>query len=69
MVLVHAGMLRSTVSPTGVSDDRPIDDSGRCTTPVGDTVDLSIPAWTNTIGASELGGVWTDPDFDPSLKA
>ncbi len=37
--------------------------------PVGDTVDLAIPSWTNTIGASELGTVWTDPDFDPKLKA
>ncbi|MGD9501240.1 MAG: DUF3604 domain-containing protein [Methyloceanibacter sp.] len=37
--------------------------------PVGDTVDLSIPSWTNTIGASELGAVWTDPDFDPKLRA
>ena len=37
--------------------------------PVGDTVDLSVPSWTNTIGASELGGVWTDPEFDPSLRA
>lgn len=36
---------------------------------VGDTVDLSIPSWTNTIGAPELGTVWTDPDFDPALKA
>jgi hypothetical protein len=37
--------------------------------PVGDTVDLSIPSWTNTIGAAELGAVWTDPDFDPALRA
>jgi len=37
--------------------------------PVGSTVDLSIPSWTNTIGASELGTVWTDPDFDPTELA
>jgi hypothetical protein len=37
--------------------------------PVGDTVDLSIPSWTNTIGSPELGSVWTDPDFDPGLPA
>jgi hypothetical protein len=37
--------------------------------PVGDTVDLSIPSWTNTIGASELGAVWTDPEWDPLQPA
>jgi hypothetical protein len=36
---------------------------------VGDTVDLSIPSWTNTIGAADLGAVWTDPDFDPAQSA
>ena len=36
---------------------------------VGDTVDLAIPSWTNTIGAAELGSVWTDPEFDPKLRA
>ena len=52
-----------------VSDGREIAADGRCRTPVGDTVDLSVPSWTNTIGASELGAVWTDPDFDPDLRA
>ncbi len=36
---------------------------------VGNTVDVANANWTNTIGASELGVVWTDPDFDVSLKA
>ncbi len=37
--------------------------------PVGNTVNVAEATWTNTIGAPELIGVWTDPDFDPALKA
>ena len=37
--------------------------------PVGNTVDTKTASWTNTIGSSELGAVWTDPDFDPKQKA
>ena len=36
---------------------------------VGNTVDLEAANWTNTIGASELGTVWADPDFDPKEQA
>ena len=37
--------------------------------PVGNTVDAKTASWTNTIGDSELGSVWTDPDFDPKQRA
>jgi hypothetical protein len=36
---------------------------------VGNTVDVANATWTNTIGAPELLGVWTDPDFDPRRRA
>jgi hypothetical protein len=37
--------------------------------PVGNTVDAKTASFTNTIGASELGTVWTDPSFDRNQKA
>ena len=36
---------------------------------MGNTVNLATASWTNTIGDSELIGVWKDPEFDPSLRA
>lgn len=50
------------------SGDRQPDADGKLP-PVGNTVDLEAANWTNTIGASELATVWTDPDFDPDHKA
>ena len=52
-----------------VSGGRNINSDGRCKTPVGNTVDLEAASWTNTIGASELATVWTDPDFDLKQSA
>jgi hypothetical protein len=37
--------------------------------PVGNTVDVARATWTNTIGSTELIATWTDPDFDPALRA
>jgi hypothetical protein len=36
---------------------------------IGSTVDIANASYTNTIGAVELKGTWTDPDFDPAIDA
>lgn len=36
---------------------------------VGDTVDLATATYKNSIGAANLATVWTDPEFDPSVRA
>jgi hypothetical protein len=63
------GELHERVFDVAVSDGRKIGKDGRCNKPVGNTVDLEAGTWYNTIGASELMTVWTDPDFSPDQKA
>jgi hypothetical protein len=62
------GKTRETVYDVAWSDGREPDANGKLP-PVGNTVDLDNANWTNTIGAAELGAVWTDPDFDPGQRA
>ena len=52
-----------------VSDSRVIGKDGRCTTPVGTTVNIPDASYTNTIGDPVLMAYWVDPDFDPDQSA
>ena len=52
-----------------MSDGRKIDSEGRCRTPVGNTVDVANASYTNAIGDDFLQAAWTDPSFDPALRA
>jgi hypothetical protein len=51
------------------SDDRKPDAKTGKLPPVGNTVDTSTATWTNDIGDTQLSVTWTDPDFDPKMKA
>ena len=62
------GKTHEKVYDVAWSDDREPDSNGKLP-PVGNTVDVAAANWTNTIGASELATVWTDPDFDPEHSA
>ena len=50
------------------SGNREPDKDGRLPA-VGNTVNVANASWTNSIGSSELGTVWTDPDFNPQHSA
>ncbi len=63
-----AGETQERVHDVAWSPGREPDGAGKLP-PVGNTVDVARANWTNTIGASELGAVWTDPDFDPAQRA
>ena len=51
------------------SGDRKPDTKTGKVPPVGNTVDVTTATYQNTIGAAQLAGQWTDPDFDPALRA
>jgi len=62
------GKTQEKVYDVSWSGDRKPDTKGKLPA-VGNTVDVANAIWFNTIGAAELGAVWTDPDFDADQKA
>lgn len=62
------GKLHEKVYNVAWSEGRELDADGKLP-PVGNTVDIEAANWTNTIGASELAAIWTDPDFDAEQSA
>jgi hypothetical protein len=66
--LAKDGTLHERVYDVAWSGDRRPDASGKVPS-VGSTVDVADATWTNTVGAPELIGVWTDPDFDATAPA
>ncbi len=62
------GSLHEKVYDVAWSGDREPGSDGKLPA-VGNTVDIENANWLNTIGASELGTVWADPDFNADQAA
>ena len=57
------------IHDVAISDGRKVDSKTGKVPPVGNTVDVKKATYTNDIGDTQLGAVWTDPDFDPKQSA
>jgi len=62
------GKPQEKVFNVAMADGRTVDANGKVE-PVGNTVDLNTGKYTNTIGDTQLATLWTDPEFDPALRA
>ena len=50
------------------SSDERLQEDGSLT-PVPNTVNLETGTWSNAAGAADLSAAWTDPEFDPTMRA
>jgi hypothetical protein len=66
--LDRAGKQREKVFNVAWSGGRKLDTKGKLPA-VGNTVDLTVPTYTNSIGEPELSVLWSDPTFDADQRA
>jgi hypothetical protein len=62
------GLPQEKVFEVALADGRTVGVDGKVA-PVGNTVDLKTGKYTNSIGDAQLATLWTDPEFDPSMRA
>ena len=63
------GKTHERIYDVAVAGGRKIDNDGRATEAVGNTVDIKNATYTNTIGEPILEAHWEDPNFDPQQDA
>lgn len=63
------GQLREKIYDVALSDGREVDPATGKAPSVGNTVNIQTATYSNSIGDEALSAVWTDPDFDPALRA
>jgi hypothetical protein len=66
---IKTGFPQEKIYDIAWSDDRKIDAKTGKLPHVGNTVDIREATYTNDIGDIQLSAVWTDPDFDATIKA
>ena len=63
------GMSHERVYDVVAADDRARDPETGFFESIGSTVDVANATYTNSIGATHLEALWTDPDFEPDQDA
>jgi hypothetical protein len=63
------GLPDERIYDVALADGRAVDPETGTAPPVGNTVNVDNATYTNDIGDTQLSVVWTDPDFDPAVRA